>query len=220
VKTENAKPIIPLSPKEQKIGELNKGIEEERKKRLILIDSIKRLRHKMAYKQAELTALSKLNLTKPPENKGKSIGYLKRMKERLEFRISTEASSLSTEKELIRKINDIDAELDAAIKSYKQRKKLDLIKGDIEDAIKQSEVIEKQILESNKVLDDLYGKLRALTGYNGDRSGGGDRRNGGGERRPSKPQKQQEISLADIAVIKDKKNGNSDSDSEIEISSN
>ncbi|MDE1850392.1 MAG: hypothetical protein KGH54_01200 [Candidatus Micrarchaeota archaeon] len=219
MKTENAKPIIPLSPKEQKIGELNKGIEEERKKRLILIDSIKRLRHKMAYKQAELAALSKLNLAKPPENRGKSIGYLKRMKERLEFRISTEASSLSTEKELIRKINDIDAELDAAIKSYKQRKKLDLIKGDIEDAIKQSEVIEKQILESNKALDDLYGKLRSLTGYSGER-GGGDRRNGGGERRPSKPQKQQEISLADIAVIKDKKNGNSESDNEIEISSN
>ncbi|MDE1845789.1 MAG: hypothetical protein KGH53_00690 [Candidatus Micrarchaeota archaeon] len=183
-------------------------IDEERKKRLGLIDNVKRLRHKMAYKQAEFAALSTLNSTVKVE-KTKSIGYLKRLKERLEFKIATEASSLSAEKDLIRKINEVDAELDGAIKTYKARKKVDLIKGDIEDATKQIEEHEKLIFESNKALDELYTKLRALTGFRGERSGngGGDRRNG--ERRQGKPQKQQEISLADIAInTTDKKNNN------------
>ncbi|HVA82923.1 MAG TPA: hypothetical protein VNF06_02045 [Candidatus Aquilonibacter sp.] len=169
---------------------------------------MKRLRHKMAYKQAEFAALSTLNSTVRVE-KTKSIGYLKRLKERLEFKIATEASSLSAEKDLIRKINDVDAELDGAIKTYKARKKVDLIKGDIEDATKQIEEHEKLIFESNKALDELYTKLRALTGFKGgDRSGGGDRRNG--ERRQSRPQKQQEISLLDIAVKSEDKNKNND----------
>lgn len=215
-KTE-AIPAKPLSPKEQQIADLNKGIEEERKKRLTYIDNVRRLRHKMAYKQAEFAALSTLNSTVRVE-KTKSIGYLKRLKEKLEFKIATEASSLSAEKDLIRKINDVDKELDAAIKTYKSRKKVDLIKGDIEDATKQIEEHEKLISESNKVLDDLYGKLRSLTGFHGERSGGGERRNG--ERRPSKPQKQQEISLADIAIITDKKNRNNDAGLDEDITSN
>ncbi|MGI0141589.1 MAG: hypothetical protein ACREBF_02995 [Candidatus Micrarchaeales archaeon] len=190
---------------------MNKGIEEERKKRMIIVDGIRRLRHKMAYKQAEFAALSKLNSIKPTE-KTKSIGYLKRMKERLEFRISTEASSLSAEKELIRKINEIDADLDKSIKEYKQRKKVDLIKGDIEDATKQIAELEKQIGESNKALDTLYDKLRSLTGYKGEH---GDRKNG--EKRTSRPQKPQEVSLWDMAMMQDKENAEKD---EIEISSN
>lgn len=171
----------------------------------------------MAYKQAEFAALSTLNTTVKVE-KTKSIGYLKRLKERLEFKIATEASSLSAEKELIRKINDIDKELDAAIKTYKSRKKVDLIKGDIADATKQIEEHEKLISESNKVLDDLYSKLRALTGFSGERRDHGERRNG--ERRQSKPQKQQEISLADIAIITDKKNRNNDAGLDEDITSN
>ncbi|MDE1825483.1 MAG: hypothetical protein KGH61_05235 [Candidatus Micrarchaeota archaeon] len=206
-------PKAPKSQKEQRIDELNKGIEEEKKKRTGIIDSIRRTRYKMAYKQAEFAALSKLNTLNV--EKGKSIGYLKRMKERLEFKISTEASSLSAEKDLIRKINEINEELEKSIKIYRQRKKVELIKGDIEDATKALEELEKQILESNKALDNLYNELRSLTGYRGERQ---ERKPG--ERRVSRPQKPQEISLADIAIIKDKKNGNNSSEEDIEISSN
>ncbi len=204
---------VPLSPKEQKIAEIRKTIENERKNRIILIDSIKRMRRRIAYKQAEYAALSKLVSIAP--EKTKSIGYLKRMKERLEFRISTEASSLTLEKELIRKINDIDAELDKAIKGYKLKKKVDLINGDITDINKQIEEQEKKILESNKTLDDLYSNLRSLTGFRGERKQSGSR-----ERRPGKQQKNAEISLADIAVMKDKRGGDLLSNSDIEASSN
>ncbi|MDE1804622.1 MAG: hypothetical protein KGH59_02475 [Candidatus Micrarchaeota archaeon] len=211
--TEQPKP--PLSPKEQKIAELNSKIEEERKKRLSLIDTARRLKYKLAYKQAELAALSKLTEIKPTE-RTKSIGYLKRQKERLEFKISTEASSLSAEKDLIRRINEIDEELDKAIKSYKQKKKVELIKGDIEEAIKLIGEQDKKILDSNKVLDLLYDELRSITGYRGER-----REYKPGERREHKPQKPQEISLADIAIIKDKKNGNgNDTEDDIDFSSN
>jgi uncharacterized coiled-coil DUF342 family protein len=202
----------PLSPKEQKVEDIKKTIENERKNRLSLIDGIKRMRRRIAYKQSEYEALSKL-VTIQPE-KTKSIGYLKRMKERLEFKISTEASSLSAEKELIRRINDIDAELDRAIKSYKLKKKLDLINGDLVDINKQIEEQEKKILESNKALDELYANLRSLTGYKGGRKQSGERKPGG------RPQKNAEISLADIAVMKEKKNGDLLSNNDLEMSSN
>lgn len=169
------------------------------------------MRRRIAYKQAEHIAMSKLVGIAP--EKTKSIGYLKRMKERLEFRISTEASSLSIEKELIRKINDIDAELDKAIKSYKLKKKVDLINGDITEINKQIEEQEKKILGSNKALDELYSNLRSLTGYKGERKQSGERRAG-------RPQKSAEISLADIAIMKDKKNGGVLSNSDMEVSSN
>src|SRR5207302_7802141 len=93
-KIETKEPSKPKTPKEEKIDELNKKIEEERRKRITLIDGIKRMRYKTAYKQAELAALSKL--TSINTDKTKNIGYLKRLKEKLEFKISTEASSLSS----------------------------------------------------------------------------------------------------------------------------
>ena len=195
----DAKNEVPPSPKEQKINDIKKVIEGEKTLRLGLIDGIRRFRRRIAYKQAEHAALSKL-ISMTPMERGKSIGYLKRYKEKLEFKISTEASSLSAEKELIRKINEINEELDKAIKSYKLRKKVDLIVGDIEEITKQIDEQEKKILESNKKLDDLYSNLRSLTGFRGERYNNV-------EKKASKPRKNVEISLADIAIMKDKKNG-------------
>jgi uncharacterized coiled-coil DUF342 family protein len=43
----------------------------------------------------------------------KRYNYLRRLKNRLEFRISTEAGSLTKEKEMIREISEINQELDA-----------------------------------------------------------------------------------------------------------
>lgn len=174
-----------------------------------MVDKVRRLKHKILYKQAEFAAISKLTSIKPTE-KTKNIGYLKRLKEKLEFRISTEASSLSAEKDLIRRINEVNDELEKAIKSYKMKKKVELVKGDIEQATKEIEEEEKIIAQSNKVLDDLYSKLRSLTGYRG------ERRQGSGEKRETKHQKPQEVSLWDMAMMQ--KEGAKES--EIEVSSN
>ncbi len=137
-----------------------------------------------------------------PPKKTKNIGYLRRLKEKLEFRIATEASTLGAEKDLVRKIKEVDEELHEALKGYRMRKKAELIEKDIEESRKKAEEQEKLIAEQDKKLDDLYSKLRRLTGMT--------RRPIRKERRPMQEPQPVEISLADIAVIKDKKNGDQD----------
>lgn len=129
------------------------------------------------------------------KDKTKNIGYLRRQKEKLEFRITTEASTLNSEKELIRKIKVIDEDLEKAVKSYKVRRKVELVTGDIEDLKKEIDGQEEKIKTSNKKLDDLYSALRSMTGRG----------------RPSRPRSEQHhernkaISLEDIAVMKETK---------------
>lgn len=191
-------------PVNEKAEAIKKSIDEEKKRRFGIIDDVKRIRRKLSFKKAEQAALSKL--IEMDKDSGRKIGYLIRLKEKLEFKISTEASTLNAEKDLVRKINEVDAELDHAIKSRRLKKRVELIGADIEELSKQIDEKEKLIKESEKKLDDLYSNLRSTTG----RSRPKIQR----ERQRNAP-KQQEISLADIAIIKEK-NGNSSSNSEEE----
>jgi len=107
----------------------------------------------------------------------------------------------------------VNEELDKAIKSKRLKRRAELLSSDIEQLNKEIEEKEKLVKESEKKLDDLYDNLRALLGKKKQRPK--ERRN---------PPKQQEISLADIAIIKDKtnKNGksNADADETEDIESN
>lgn len=128
------------------------------------------------------------------------------MKESIEFRISTESHTLASEKELIRKIGEVDKELNEAIKVFKLKRKLVLIEGDIEQLKKEIEQEEASIVESNKRLDVLYSELRLLTRAP-HRSADGRRQQR--PRRPEFKEEQMSISLEDIAVIKKKNNKDS-----------
>lgn len=133
--------------------------------------------------------------------KTKDIGFLRRKKEQLEFRISTEAFSLEAEKELIRKKATIEKELNEALASYRLKKKEEFLNKDIESLGKRVADLEVRIKESDKKLDVSYSRLRQLTGEERRRSGLGRP-----ERKPPREQqKSVDISLADIAIIKDKK---------------
>jgi len=131
-------------------------------------------------------------------SKRKRIGYLKRMKQRLEFKISTEASSLAQEKEIIRKINDINQELNEALASVRLERKAGFIVKDIDDYRKSISEINMKIVELDTKLDGLYVSLRKMLGI------------GSWQNKPQprqrKPQHMQipEINLEDIAVIKKK----------------
>lgn len=189
-----------LSPKEERANELKKGIDDEKKRRSDIINEIRRKRSKLGYKQVEYEAVSKLSTM---NTEHVNIGRLRRMKESLEFRISTEAHTLSSEKDLIRKLNVIDEDLNKAIKNFKMKKKLNFIVDDIAQLKKEINELDKKIEESNKKLDDLYGELRTLTDYRRrpKRSEHRERNsNFGGE------PKAMSISLEDIAIMKPKKN--------------
>ncbi len=153
----------------------------------------------------EYEALSKLSSM---NTESVNIGRLRRMKESLEFKISTEAHTLNSEKDLIRKLNAIEEDLGKAIKIFKMKKKLNFIVGDIAQLKKEIDEYDKKIEESNKKLDELYGELRSLTEFKRP-----TRRPERREHEHQKEPKAMNISLEDIAVIKKKKNGNSQSDS-------
>ncbi len=181
-----------------KAVELKKQIESEKNSRLSLIIGAKRLRHKLAYKQAEFETFSKLN--EMNKEKPRNIGYLKRQKEKLEFRIATEASTLNSEKELIRKIKAIDEDLEKALKSYKVKRKVELVAGDIEELKKEIDAQEEKIKVSNLKLDELYSALRALSGHRQKQV-----------RHEPHHERTKAISLEDIAIMKEAKGSDEES---------
>lgn len=169
-------------------------IEEEKKKRGELIEQMRRLRGKLNYKQTEQAALSKLSaINKTVAN----VGKLKKMKSSIEFKIATEASTLSAERELIKRLSEINEELDEALKSYRFRRKLELVSKDMEDIGKALESFKTQVLEVDKKLDELYSSLRERTGWKRSRE---EKKT----RRAPKREEHFEVSLEDIATIKNK----------------
>ncbi len=152
------------------------------------------------YKEAEGAAIDRLLKMKKEaekdQEKKKGIGYLKRMKARLEFKISTEASSLSQEKEIIRRINEINRELDEALASVRLERKAGFIVKDIEGFGKDIKEINDKITELDGRLDGLYANLRKMLGIMAAK-----------QQHKEKPQRQKrpvqnDINLEDIAVIK------------------
>lgn len=179
---------------------LKKEIDDLRKERSKLIIRVKDSRRRLSYKEAEEAAIGTLLKMKKDEDKNgekrKRVGYLKRMKQKLEFRISTEASSLSQEKEIIRKINEINQELDEAFASVRLERKLGFIKKDIEDYTKSITEVNKRIEELDAKLDGLYTNLRKSLGIGSWQSKQKQQEKKVQERRLP------EINLEDIAVIR------------------
>ncbi|MGC8662228.1 MAG: hypothetical protein ACP5RT_00355 [Candidatus Micrarchaeia archaeon] len=179
--------------KDPRLKEIKENIDKEKKQRFEIIDKLKMLRKKVGFKKAEQSAISKL--LEGSNEQEKKIGYLFRLKEKLEFKISTGAFTLDAEKDLIRKINEVNEELDSALKKKRLRKRIELLGGDIEALNKEIEEKEKLVKESEKKLDALYDELRGILG----------RRRPRQAREKRNSPKEQKISLADIAIIKEKK---------------
>ncbi len=94
----------------------------------------------------------------------KRYNYLRRLKNRLEFRISTEASSLTKEKEMIREISSINQELTAIGATVRMDRKLGLVKGDIVECKTKLAELEPKIVEIDAKLDLMYTDLRKKLG--------------------------------------------------------
>ena len=187
------------------MGKLKEQIDAVKKQRSDIIVTVKAARRKLNYKEAEAVAIaSLLKMEKEKDADGakrKKIGYLKKIKNTLEFKIATEASSLAAEKELVRKIEQVNKELSEAYKGIRLERKSDLVKKDIEDYKKVLLESEAKITEMDKQLDNLYDNLRKLLGIErGKRAKPQQQR----EKRKPQPMPMQEINLEDIAVIKKK----------------
>lgn len=176
-------------------------IDEIKKGRLSIVIKLKDLRHKLGYKEAELIAIEKLltmeKQSDDPNARAKRIGYLKHLKNKLEFKISTEASSLASERDLVRKINEVSLQLDEALKIVRLQRKVEYVKGDITNYQASLTELDKQVGEVDLKLDDKYRALRRLLGI------GHEKQHFQQKRKPQQ-QSQPDINLEDIAVIKRK----------------
>ncbi|MEM0094642.1 MAG: hypothetical protein QXF41_01245 [Candidatus Micrarchaeaceae archaeon] len=141
--------------------------------------------------------------------KTENIGKLRRMKEKLEFAISTEAAlTPDRERELIRRIGSINESIEKSIKNFRLKRRSELIANDLAELEKRIEELEKKLSEKDHELDMLYDSLRSETGH---------------KRQKQKREKQRfekaEISFADIAIIKGKNSGkNEEKNEDIDIS--
>jgi uncharacterized coiled-coil DUF342 family protein len=176
-----------------------------RKERAKQISKIKEYRKRLDYKMEEEAVLEKLVSMKKEDGSSAErqtrFNYLKRLKNRFDFRISTEANSLAKEKEMIRKISEINQELDELAVSVKMERKLGLVKGDIEECTRHLAELEPKIVEIDGKLDRLYTELRKKLGITRMAEAPRPQRS---KEREQKMQQSQEINLEDIAVIKKK----------------
>jgi len=172
-----------------------------------MIAKIKEHRRRLGYKEEEFAALQHLvTMNKEKDKDGeqaKRYNYLKSLKNRLEFRISTEASSLSKEKEMIREISSINQELNQLSVAVRMDRKLGLVKGDIEECRTKLAELEPKIIEIDGKLDMMYTDLRKKLGIV-KRVAPPERKTRPREDRPRPQPRDEEINLEDIAVIKKK----------------
>ncbi len=176
-------------------------IEGVRKKRRALIDEVRAFKRRLNYKSAEGETIEKFLKglgQAEQEAKMKKVGMLKKQKARFEFKISTEASSLSDEKALIRKINEIEKELNEELRTVRLFRKRELVKKDIEELVAKVTQTDSEISELDKQLDVLYDSLRKF--FRAERRVEDRKR---GEKKP--PLQLPEVNLEDIVVIKKKK---------------
>jgi uncharacterized coiled-coil DUF342 family protein len=193
------------SPEAAKIKE---EIDTLRKERSKVIAKIKESRRRLSYKEEEMAALQNLVAMNKEKDKdgeqAKRYNYLRRLKNRLEFRISTEASSLSKEKEMIREISSINQELNSLSVAVRMDRKLGLVKGDIEECKTKLAEMEPKIVEIDGKLDLMYTDLRKKLGITKRPEPERERRQRSREDRPKQQPRLEEINLSDIAVIKKK----------------
>jgi uncharacterized coiled-coil DUF342 family protein len=182
-----------------KVQELRIQIDALNKKRREAFGKMKDVQRRLNYKMSELDALSRLSEMEKAQPKAMpDISKLKRQRQMLEFKVSTEAHSLPQEKLLIRRINEINSQIEEALKSVRKERKMLLVKKDIADLQTALNSIVAELAGFDRNLDDLYHSIRKILGV--------EKRRSNVQQQKQKPvvHRQQEINLEDIVVIKKK----------------
>jgi len=186
--------LVKASNNQQAVN-LKQEIDTLKKQRESLIKEAKNLRKRLLYKEEEREGLASFLESSKRVNKSR-FAPLKRMKHNLEFRLSTQAGiTLSEEREIVKKVGEINKELDTLSKYVGLERKKEFINKDIESYKARLEVLHKGINDADQKLDELYKALKRLLGI-------GQQHVSRARRRPSSLM--QEINLEDVAIIKKK----------------
>jgi uncharacterized coiled-coil DUF342 family protein len=165
--------------------ELKSKISDLEKRKSELIDKIREINRRLRYKKYEQKALEPFL----EKTKDVNVEPVKRKKRMLEFRIATQAYTPKMEREWIKEVKIIDAQLDELREIERARRKIRYIAGDIEAGENEVKKIEEELKKIRDELKDLYGDLKVVRD---------------GERKAAMIAKREEdelVSLGDLAMI-------------------
>ena len=129
-------------------------IESVEKRKEELFARLKGVSNRLRYKIYEAKAV-RAALEQKARETGVNARELRRRKERLEFTIATEATSIQKEREMMKEMKIIDKELDKAVEVEKLERKLRFVEGDVRSA-------EIEIDQIKKEIDGAKGEIKGL----------------------------------------------------------
>jgi uncharacterized coiled-coil DUF342 family protein len=137
----------------EEIEERIKQLEEEKK---TLIEEIKELNNRLRYKTMEHKAL----LPFVEKTKDVRVDNIIKQLKGLEFKVATQAHTPQMERNLVKKIMELEKELSKHKGVFRARKKLKLIESDLNEIKKKIEEVEGKLKAIRKELKGLYEKLK------------------------------------------------------------
>ena len=173
------------------LEDLEAKIKELEDKKSKLIAEIKKNYGRIRYKKYEEKALEPF--LKETENI--QIEPVRRKLRSLEFKISTQAYTSQLEKQMIKEVKKVEAELGKMRLVEKARRKKRLVTQDILDCEKRIAEIEEELKVMRAELRELYGKFKSLKGSSNKREGSRGLVFG------EKPEDM--VSMEDIVIIED-----------------
>ncbi len=139
------------------VEEIESRISVLEKKKAELLEQIKVLNKRLRYKQYEHKAL------KPfvDQTRDVNIGPLKRQKNAMEFRISTQAYTPRLEREWLKEINKLEERLKEVREIEWARRKIRLVEKDITECEGSIKPIETELNQIRDELRRLYDDVRS-----------------------------------------------------------
>lgn len=136
--------------------EVEARVKELEDKKTALIAEIKKNYGRIRYKKYEEKALEPFL----KETEGIMVGPVRKKLRMLEFKIATQAYTPQIERQLVKEVKKVEAELNELRAVEKARRKKKLVQQDIVDCEKRILEIEEELKGMRSELRDLYGKLK------------------------------------------------------------
>ncbi|MGV8176200.1 MAG: hypothetical protein ACP5NX_00145 [Candidatus Bilamarchaeaceae archaeon] len=140
------------------INDVRRRIAELEKEKSALIERIKKLNGKIRYKQYEKKALEPFL----EQTKDVRIAPLRKQKNILDFRISTQAYTPKIERELVKELKKIEEALEKVREVERGRRKIRLVEQDIVEAEAEIKKIEEALAKMREELKGLYGEQKKI----------------------------------------------------------
>lgn len=179
---------------ESAVPEKKSEVEILEAKKAELIGRIQKAYRKIRYKKYEQQTLEPFL----KETEAVQIAPLRKRKRALEFKISTAAYTPKMEREILKQMREIDAELDKVKEVEKARRKAKYVVQDIADAENEIKKIEEELKVIREELKKHYGSMKNQQRR---REGSENRERRQGEKPAPRNEEDDYVSLGDIALI-------------------